>query len=146
MGQKLLLLLDSDMTCDVKRLFSLWQRTVVLHAVRWFPTVCCCQTSSQEGIRSGVTPGRWRMLFWHSSLQKQMWSLFKYDHSHWRSRRVHLCFTVSSYLPHCINVRSKMWLPKTWGSISSSYYRTSRWISSFMHMSRSQTSECTTIL
>ena len=48
MGQKLLLLLDSEMTCDVKRLFSLWQWTVVLHAVRRCPAVCCCQTSTWE--------------------------------------------------------------------------------------------------
>lgn len=151
MGQKLLVLLDSDMLCDVKRSFF-FLSTLAMHGHFACSQVTSCsmllsniyrRTVSQEGSGSGVTPGHLWMLFWHSSLQKQMWTLFKYNHSHWRSHRVSLFFLISLVLHQCL---LKTYLLKSLGSIGSSYYWTSRWISSFMSMSWSQKSVCTTIL
>lgn len=147
MGQKLLLLLDSDMNCDVKRLFSPWRWTVTLHAVRRLSTVSCCQMCTWESwvTRALGQDSHQDITQCYCDIQAR---LFKYNHSRWRSNRVPFLFNsfLLQYLPHCINVCSKMLLLKSCGSISSSYYWTSRWISSFMHTSRSQTSECTAIL
>lgn len=58
----MLLLLDSDMTCDVKRLFSLW--TVSSHfafskvvSYSMLLSNVYMRVLSQEGTGSGVTPG-----------------------------------------------------------------------------------------
>lgn len=93
---------------------------------------------SQEGTGSGVAPGHLANVILTFQPYQNRWEAYSNTITQrWRSHRVPLCFTVSSYLLHCINVHSKMLLQKSkGGSISSSYYRTSRWISSFMHMSK----------
>lgn len=113
-------LLDSDMPCDVKRIFfpstnedgrsfCMQSDDVLPHAAVKYPPE---KIVSQGGSGSGVTPGHWWMLFWHSSLQKQMWTLFKYDHSHWRLHGVSLFFLISVVLHQCLLINM---LPKKLG-------------------------------
>lgn len=151
MGQKLLLLLDSDMTRDVKRLFSLWRWTVILsHAVRWFPTVCGCHTSRGEfWVRRALgQESHQDICECYSDIPacqnrcEAYSNTITHGEGHTGSLYVslfpHISFTASMSAQKCCTKKKK-----SWGSISSSYYWTSRWISSFILMSRSQTSGCT---
>lgn len=150
MGQKLVVLLDSDMTQDVKRLFfSLLAAAVDSHFCERRGSALhyvAVKVSSQEGTGSGVTPGQDWMLLQHSCSQEHMWTLFKYNQSRRRSHGVPLRSAVSSYLAHCIIVRSKLWLPESRGSTRSSFHRTQRWISSLRHVSGSQSGVCGPLL
>lgn len=149
MGQKLLVLLDSDMPCDVKTIiFFLSRMTMDGHGqVTSCSTLLSNTYQRKLWVRGAVGQESHQDIaecYSDTPACKNRCEPYSNTITHTEGCTGSLYF--SSYLWCCINVCSKTCLLKSSGSISSSYYWTSRWISSFVSMSWSQKSVCTTIL
>lgn len=120
MGQKLLFLLDSNMTRPCKKMiFSpSWQRTGTLHALSRRPALNVAVKRLREGFESG---GQWvrshpgtlaNVILTLPSAKTDVGFIQILSFTLKVARGPPLCFAVSSYLRHCINVRSKNVAPE----------------------------------